>query len=105
MTILIAIITALLGWVGFSITAVLKGWMIPAKTHEREIASYVSQIARQDAEIVAWRGVATVEQSSNVELLGQHRLTIEGVRSINYSIDQMRSGLERASKEATPGER
>lgn len=108
--------TQLLTWVGVVaavLALVLWGLLVPRSSHLRElriqkeaydkvVEGLQGQIARQDAEIAVWRGVATVQQTTATELLAQHRLTIDAMSSVNYSIDQMRHGLERAQRETTP---
>lgn len=108
--------TPLLTWSGVIAVVLgllLWGLLIPRATHLREIrsikdanaalvASYQAQLADKNAEIAVLRSTVTVGQSSQVELLAQHRLVIEGMRAVNYSIEQMRNGMERVQKEATP---
>lgn len=108
--------TPLLTWSGVIAVVLgllLWGLLIPRATHLREIrsikeahtalvASYQAQLADKNAEIAVLRSTVTVGQSSQVELLAQHRLVIEGMRAVNYSIEQMRDGMERVQKEATP---
>lgn len=110
--------TPLLTWTGVIAVVLgllLLGVLIPRSSHLREIrllkesharemAAHLSAISDRDAQILAWRGVADVRSASETELLAQHRMTIDALSSINYSIDQMRSGMERAQRgEATHG--
>lgn len=95
----IAVVLGLLLWgVLIPRSSHLREIRILNESHAREIAAYLSAISDRDAQIIAWRGVADIRSASETELLAQHRLTIEAVRSINYSIDQMRSGMERAQQ-------
>lgn len=91
-TILIAIITALMGWVGFSITAVLRGWMIPAKTHEREVGILKDQ-SRE------WRAAYTAEQGISQELRTQNGMLLEQGKTTAGALDTIATELGRARRD------
>jgi len=120
-----AVLGPLIGAVVFLSLAVIKGWLVPRASHERELAvqqeSYAaaqkaeresnarvvvaleSRLADKTTEIDTWRKVATTEQASTVELLAQHRMSLETNRASVYAIEGFRDGLVRAQKEASEG--
>jgi hypothetical protein len=112
-----AVLAPAVGMAVFNLMAVVRGWLIPRATHEREIrileesnakvvashlnvvAELQSRIADKTTEIGIWRTVATTEQASTVELLAQHRMSLETNRATVYAIEGFRDGLVRAQKE------
>ena len=100
-TILLAVITALMGWVGFSITAILRGWMIPAKTHALQIQLLTDRIAAEVEEKNVWRGTTDIERRAAQETRAQLNMSLEANKAFTYSVDQMRIGLERIGKDGT----
>jgi hypothetical protein len=122
---LTAVLSPLIGAVIFLSLAVVKGWLVPKASHERELSVLrESHAAAQKAERESnarvvdvlesrltdktdetdiWRKVATTEQASTVELLAQHRMSLETNRASVYAIEGFRDGLVRAQKEADNG--
>jgi hypothetical protein len=107
-----AVLAPAVGMAVFNLMAVVRGWLIPRATHEREesnakvveshlnvVAELQSRIADKATEIGIWRTVATTEQASTVELLAQHRMSLETNRATVYALEGFRDGLVRAQKE------
>lgn len=120
-----AVLGPLFGAVVFLSLAVIKGWLVPRASHERElrvqkeshdaaqkaeresnarvVEALGSRLADKTTEIDIWRKVATTEQASTVELLAQHRMSLETNRASVYALEGFRDGLVRAQKEADQG--
>lgn len=95
-TVLIAVITALMGWVGFSITAVLRGWMIPKATHDTQIKLLTTLVDSKTEESREWRSTADVERLGKQEAMAQLRVALETNQSFARDFSDFRAGVERA---------
>lgn len=105
----------LLTWGGLILLgfiSVIRGWLVPKSSHERElrvqqdshdkvVIALEARLSDKTTEIDIWRKVATTEQASTVELLAQHRMSLETGRATVYALEGFREGLVRAQKEAT----
>jgi hypothetical protein len=98
-TILLAIITALMGWVGFSITAVLRGWMIPKATHELQVNILEKRLTEVVVEKDAWRQASLAADGVARETRSQHRLLLEQTQTTAYVMDQLRVAAQQARAE------
>lgn len=98
-SILIAVTAALLGWVGFSITAVLRGWLVPKSTHEREVDFLKGRIGELGDEKEAWRLASLASDGVAREIRSQHRLLLEQTQTTAYFMEQMRVAAEQARAE------
>lgn len=96
LTILLSVIAALMGWVGFSITSVLKGWMIPKATHELQIKLLTDQLGNSREETREWRSATDVERLGKQEAMAQLRMALETNQSYARDFHDFRSGVERA---------
>jgi len=103
-TVLLAVVTALLGWVGFAITAVLKGGMVPKVTHEREIqilkerlsdmtVMYEKRLSEIGEEKAEWRAASQVDQSVAQEERMQKRMLLEQGQTTTYALESIRTAL------------
>lgn len=94
-------------WVGivlFGFLSVVRGWVIPKSSHEREIKLLTDVIAEKEKRIVEviaekneWRAASIADQAVAQETRAQHRLLLETQRSTTYALEQMRSGFEQAA--------
>lgn len=94
-------------WVGivvFGFLSVVRGWVIPKSSHEREIKLLTDVIAEKEKRIIEviaekneWRSASIADQAVAQETRAQHRLLLETQRSTTYALEQMRAGFERAT--------
>lgn len=96
--ILIAVITALFGWVGFSITAVLRGWMIPKATHELQIKILTDQVASKTVESSEWRSAYEAERAVGQEVRMQNRMLLEQGQTSAHALEGIRSSLVQVAR-------
>lgn len=92
----------LLTWAGlglFIILSVMRGWWIPARTHEREIKLLTDRIREVTREKDEWRAASQADQAVAQETRAQHRLLLETGSATTYALEGMRRGLEQAMKE------
>ncbi len=93
MTILIAILTALMGWVGFSITAVLRGWMVPRSTHLLQVEILEKRVLEKAEESREWRAAYQAEQAIGQEIRAQNRMLLEQGQTSVHALEGIRSSL------------
>jgi hypothetical protein len=99
LTILLAVVTALMGWVGFSITAILRGWMIPRATHEREVGILERRLKEVTEEKDEWREASRASEAVTLETRAQHRMLLEQTQTTAYVLEQMKMAAQQARSE------
>lgn len=93
-TILVSVMSALFGWVGFSITAVLRGWVIPRATHLLQIELLKTLVESKTEESKEWRSTAEIERLGKQEAMAQLRLALETNQSFARDFSDFRAGVE-----------
>lgn len=94
-TVVVSVISALMGWVGFSITAVLRGWVIPRATHVLQIDLLKVLVESRTEEAKEWRSTAEIERLGKQEAMTQLRLALETNQSFARDFSDFRAGVER----------
>lgn len=102
--------------IGLAITSVIRGWLVPRSSHERELkllqnqldtvtnmlnariadvtAILNSRIADVTAERETWRSVARDFEAVNAEVRSQNRMLLEQGKTSTYAVDQIRKALD-----------
>lgn len=117
-----AVNAALVGWqgpvtfiglAGFLVLAVLRGWLIPKSSHEREIQvlkeASDAVVKAKDTRITElieekneWRGTAGAAEKVSAEVRRQNGELLEVSRTTAYALDEMRRGMNQSQKDVTP---
>lgn len=90
----------LLTWGGLAVlvmVSIVRGWLVPKSSHEREIEILEKRIVELISEKNEWRAASIADQAVAQETRAQHRLLLETQRSTTYALEQMRSGFEQAT--------
>lgn len=116
-----AVDAAIVGWqgpvtfislAGFVVLAILRGWLIPKSSHEREIQvlkeASDAVVKAKDTRITElieekneWRGTAGAAEKVSAEVRRQNGELLEVARTTAYALDEMRRGLQ-PQKDVTP---
>jgi hypothetical protein len=89
---------SLLTWGGLVVlvlVSVVRGWLVPKASHEREISILEKRIEEKTAEAIEWRAAYQTEQAVGRERDAQHRMLLETGKTTAYAVDAIRTGLER----------
>lgn len=103
LTILVSVMSALFGWVGFSITAVLRGWVIPRATHVLQIDLLKMLVESKTEEAKEWRATAEAERLGKQEAMAQLRLALDTNQSFAHDFSDFRAGVERVREVTDDG--
>lgn len=90
---------SLLTWAGIVVlvlVSVIRGWLVPKSSHEREIEILERRIDEKTAEATEWRAAYQAEQAVGRERDAQHRMLLETGRTTAYAVDAIRTGLDQA---------
>ena len=110
---------------GLVVTAIIRGWLIPKGSHEREIqvitasnaatvqgmkdshtatvAVLETRISELTEEKNEWRGTAQAAERVSAEVRRQNGELLEVAKTTAYALDEMRKGLAMQSqKDVTP---
>src|SRR5690349_1119467 len=114
------LLTILLGGIAtviaLAITSVIRGWLVPKSSHERELDLLRHQLASVmqvlnaritdvTAERETWRAVARDFEAVNAEVRAQNRMLLEQGRTSTYAIEQIRKALDQIGAVLAAGAR
>lgn len=116
LTLLLLLLGSIVTAIGLTITSVIRGWLVPKSSHERELDLLRQQIASVTqilnaritdvtAERETWRSVARDFEAVNNEVRSQNRMLLEQGKTATYAVDQIRRALDQIGAVLAAGAR